>query len=516
MSKINLLDKNIITQIVNELDNGEERDRKKKSFDNWQIYSGNQDPYVLAELQNRRPKSWQAYTVSDVSISKMITDKKSKAYKQQPLRFIDKGESPKNERLSEIYKEGNAIRQMPYYDCCFNLHKHCLMWVNYMVNDDGTGKYNFMALQPHEFSVIRHKTTGDLLAVILNYAHRDMTAGAGYGDGLDGLLAESQADSSAQSRIYRMWSNDNYVVIKVEENELMTANGKKIQKSVTYLSNPDNPNNVNILGKLPFCYASQELAIDYPTPNPIGDQSVRFGSLLSELLTAANIQGTSSLVFKYPEEMQGNFDNISNGLIDVVELPQSSAEGAKPTELDYISPAPDLAGQKDAYMSYLEGVLSQHGISVGQAMGNDVEASSSGIALAIKNANVQDMIEINQQVYVQLEKSMFDIIKAWESWLGSSVFSDDDELNIVFKKPKVLISDKEVLDNIKLRLDMGLMKKYQALMELDPNLSEQDAKDEIADTEKEKQANMQRFLDGRSAQANQNTQPGFNRDTQAE
>ena len=85
---LNLLDKNIMNQIVSELDNGEERDRKKHSFDNWQIYSGNQDPYVLETIKKQRPSSYGAYTISDISISTSVTQKKSKSYKQQPIRIV--------------------------------------------------------------------------------------------------------------------------------------------------------------------------------------------------------------------------------------------------------------------------------------------------------------------------------------------------------------------------------------------------------------------------------------------
>lgn len=507
---LNLLDKNIMNQIVSELDNGEERDRKKHSFDNWQIYSGNQDPYVLETIKKQRPRSYGAYTISDISISTSVTQKKSKSYKQQPIRIVEADNENKNDRLKQIYDEGNAIRQMPYFDTITNLHKYSLMWVNYIVNPETLGgKYNFMSLQPHEFSVIRDKTTGELIGVILNYAHRDMTTGADSGDGMDGILAESQADSAAQSKIYRMWSRDNYVVVKVETNEVATREGPKIERSVTYMPNPDNANNVNILGELPFAFLSTELAIDYPTPNPIGEQSTKFGAMISELISAANLQGTSVSVFKYPSHMQGQFDNVSTGLTDVIELPQSSKEGDSETEFSFVSPNPDLSGQKDSYMTYLEGVLAQHGISVGQAMGKDIEASSSGIALAIKNANVQDIIEANQQMFVETEKKMFQIIKAWEKYIGSTIFEESDSLSIRFKKPKVLITDKETLDNIKMRIEMGLMKKHQALMELDPNLSEKDALQEIEDIEKEKQDNMQKVMNGfQVSQADEDTQPG--------
>jgi hypothetical protein len=112
-------------------------------------------------------------------------------------------------------------------------------------------------------------------------------------------------------------------------------------------------------------------------------------------------------------------------------------------------------------------------------------------------------------MYVETEKQMFEIIKLWEKYIGVSIFEEKDELSVTFKKPKVLISDKETLDNIKMMMDMGLMKKHRALMELDPNLSEKDAIKEIEDIDNEKQENMNKVMNGfQVSQADEDTQPG--------
>ena len=218
------------------------------------------------------------------------------------------------------------------------------------------------------------------------------------------------------------------------------------------------------------------------------------------------MQGASTLTFEYPSHMAGQFDKIGSGLTDVIELPQSSKDEDSPTKAAYISPNPDLVGQKDSYMTYLEGVLAQHGLNIGQAMSKNVETSASGIALAIKNANIGDIIDMNQQCYVQVEKEMFEIIKSWELYIGKTIFDIEDKLHITFKKPKVLISDKEVLDNIKLRMELGLMRKYEALMELDPNLNEADAKKEVEEIETEKQDNMNKVMDGFDTETDEDNQ----------
>ncbi|GAG09248.1 unnamed protein product, partial [marine sediment metagenome] len=86
MANLDLLDRAIVSHIINDIEASEERDRKIENFDSWQVYSGNVKPYVQTVIETTRPKSCKGYTISDISFSKMIVDAKSKAYKEQPLR----------------------------------------------------------------------------------------------------------------------------------------------------------------------------------------------------------------------------------------------------------------------------------------------------------------------------------------------------------------------------------------------------------------------------------------------
>ena len=484
---LDITDINIVTQIISDIEGSEERARKTANFDAWEVYSGNVYPYVSKRISEVRPRSYQGYTISDISFSKVITDTKSKAYKEQPIRKIaGTKDETKNERLEAIYEEGDALRQLPFLDTVTNLHKHSLLWVN---NLDDSEQYQFMTLQGYEYSVVRDKQTGELTAVILNYGNLDITVGARGdnrdantatavgGDGIDNLIAESQADSAAQSKVYAMWSKDNYVIAKVQTNTVDTLEGKAVEKSVTFVDQPKNPQMENVIHRLPFVFLSQEMAIDYPTLSPLKAQTITANQQLSELMTAANIQGVGQLMFKYPEKFEGKFNKITTGLLSAIKLPQSDNPDDKPTDAEYISPSPDLMGMKDVTLSYIKQVLNEHGLKNTSAIGSEGQDFNSGLQMAIANSSVQDLIEMNQQTYVQVEREMFEIIKAWDIFRGNSVFKEDDKLDVVFKKPKVLISDAEVLANIEKRLALGLIEKWEALRILDPNLSEEDARE---------------------------------------
>jgi len=116
MANLDLTDIAIASHIITEIEGSEERARKIDNFDAWQVYSGNVKPYVQAVIEDTRPKSHKGYTISDISFSKTVTDTKSKAYKEQPMRFIDGDDNAKNDRITDIYKEGGALRQLPFLD----------------------------------------------------------------------------------------------------------------------------------------------------------------------------------------------------------------------------------------------------------------------------------------------------------------------------------------------------------------------------------------------------------------
>ena len=499
---LDLKDAKIINTIISEVEKSEDRNRKASAFDAWQIYSGNQKPYVESELQRTRPKSWKSYTIADVSIAKLVTTTRAKSYRSQPKRTVTSNgivNDIKTDFLNDVYHEADARRQLQFFDTIINLQKYGLFWVNYREQEE---KYQFMALQGYEFSVVVNKDTGELIGVILNYGNQDITAGANSGDGTDDLISESQADSSAQSKVYAMWSKNDYVIIKVESQKVVGASGA-IKKSITYVDQPENPNMENKLGVIPFVYLSSETAIDYPTPNPLARQSVTYNTLLSEALTSANIQGTGVSVLSYPEEMEGKFKELSTGLTQTIRLPQSANPNAGQTTFEYKSPSPALDGQQSVYSSYLKQVLAEHGITSSSGVAGDNKEYSSGIHMALANADVQAIIEANQELYITLEKKIFDIVIAWERFNNNPMFSEDDELNVLFKKPKLMVTDAETLANIEKMIQIGLIERWEALVLFDPNLSDVDAKEKLKKIEQAKKENVRSFING--GQGNEDT-----------
>ncbi len=500
---LDLNNKDIVSRLLADLDGSEDRERKKHAFNSWQIYSGNQKPYVQREIKRMRPSSWEMYTISDISIAKMVTDKLSKSYKEQPIRTVGKG--VKNDRLQEIYKEAKALQQLPYGDKMFNLNKYFLMWVNYLENDN---RYNFTALRPDEFSIVIDQDTGDLIGVILNYGNTTITNEANTGDGVSNLIAESQADSSAEQQVFAMWSMDNFVMVKVTEDRFLKSGKEVIKKNIDYITVPGNPNNVNKLGVIPFVFMSKEPTIDYPTTNPLSEQSVTYNAINSEGLTASTLN-SGQMVIKYPEKYEGKFKTMTTGLSSAIKVPQSSDPDDKSTDVEYINANSDLEGQKGYYLTYLKQILAEHGITTAQGVNGDAQSFSSALEKMISEAPVQHIIEENQERFVDMEQQMFEIIKAWETFLGKTIFKDEDELDIKFKKPTLMTSDSEVLANIKLQLELGLIEEFEKYQVIDPNLSDDKAKEKLERVNQGKLNKVKGFMNANQQRTSeQGSEPG--------
>jgi hypothetical protein len=490
---MDLNDEGFISRIISEMEYSEEIQRRERSYDAFQVYSGNVAPYVRTELKRTRPKSWSSYTISDVSLSALVVNKLAKSYNQSPHRSLDSDEQ--TEKLQDLYRDIKADRQFKEFDCTFNRERQGLFWVTYRQDES---RFQFMSLAPYEYAVIRNKDTADLELVILSYPDTTITQNAGtQSDGTPSFISENQADGAGIIKTYALWTATQHAVVQIKKEPVVEGNKTVIKRSVTYVDMPDNPNRVNALGMLPFVYMSKDNSPDYPTESPLLQQTITANALMSELLTSANIQGAGQLIFEYPQSMQGQFDNLTTGLTEAIELPQSEEPNAPRTTATYINPSPDLAGQLQSYESYIKFALAQHGITTSQGVSGGMESFSSGLERMVAQADVQSIISENQQMfYVDLEKKVFSIVKRWSEVAGLGLFQANEEITVKYEKPKVMVTDTEKINNIKQLLDLGLMTKAQALMKLDPNLDEDKAEQILLKITEEKQANLNTFMGG--------------------
>ena len=474
--------------LIEDIEALQTQERRINEYKSYKIENGAQREYIIERLARLFPESYTTMRISDVSLSAKVNSKLSKAYKDKPIRTM--GES--TEVLNEVYEAGNFDNGFKDFERDFNRQGYGLLWVN-RVND----MLCLHSLKGFEAFVVRDQSSGALRAVIINYPDSEITTTTTSDtDYMENIIAESQNDTSANSRVYAMWTDDFHAVWR-SKTEL--SHKKAVVKEIYNMPIDGNEGMINPLGILPFVFASKSTAVDLPFLNPITEQSIVYNILQSDILTASALQGYGQMVVKMPTGYE--IQALNSGMTTAINLPL--VEGAEnQAEASYINANPDLSGMGDVIKEFATQVLSQHGITAGQTSGE----FSSGLERLIANADVSDIINSNQARFSNVEDKVADIVQAYGNVYGDFSISESDEFRVIFPKAKVMISDAETLQNIKMRMELGLITEVEALQIIDPNLTDNDAAAKLEAIKEERQNKVQSLMGGFNADREEQNQ----------
>lgn len=457
---INILDMGEVSRIIEEITSGKNINRKRQEYISFEIESGLLNKYVAAKIKEMYPESFANYTIAEYSLAHKVLNKKAKAYKEPPVRKLDSDNE--SSEYNDFLKANRFNDCMKEVDRHYNLHRYCGVYIE---KDEENDSACFYPLRPYEFDIVKNDK-GEVDCLILSYPSASITSGEA-----NKVIAGELADDNGGEVEYVLWTAENHLVVTVASDKA----GK--HKSFTVKEIEGNASNINPWGIIPFAYLPFDFNEDYPNANPLANMTKEFNALLSVYLTSANMQ-VGQLVISGPATALPS--KVASGMMTSMTLPQSGNQDDKPTTADYISPSPDLAGHKEAIMTYMAMILDEQGISSSQKLG-ETETFSSGLDRMLSEASIQSIIEDNQDFYVRFEQHIFEIISAMFDNKYKSQF-----LQIVFKKPKMLSSDTDKLANIEKLLQLGLIEEWQKFIEVDPNMTEDQAKEKLARIKAEK------------------------------
>jgi hypothetical protein len=449
----------LVQKLIFEIESMDNLNRKRRAWISNQIREGALWQYVRERIKQMYPKNYSLYTISEYSILKKVVDKKARAYKKQPIRKTDSDDT-----YPMLVKEWGLDQAMATLDQEYCEHKYGLLAALMDVDAQGNPIHKFFACSPWEFDCV-FDADGNLKIVVLSYAPQYVKNTAT--DGVNTLIAEQgSTDEGANKRVYTFWTANEHFQVNVS-GPMGDINRTKIETVFT------DSNGVNPYGVLPFVYCPMTMDVNYPVASPLPSQTVELNALMSVYLTSANMQ-IGTLVLKYPSDQPIN--TVSGSLYSTISLPQSKNPDDKTTDATYIAPTPNLAGHKDAVMTYAQAILDEQGITQSAIAGN--QEFSSGLDRLIAQADVQEVIESNQELYRKVEQVVFEIVKAQRERVAMPISAE--ELTVIYQRPKVLVSDSEILDNIAKMKNLGIFQDYELLQAFDPNLTEDQAKEKIA------------------------------------
>lgn len=498
---INLKSMEDVQRIIAEVESVDNKLRKRREWISEQVDDGNLYWYAREEVKRMYPQTFDAYTISEYSLSKKIYDRKARSYKEKPARKLPIDTESKE--YNKILDDNRFNTVMRKFDRLYNRHKYALLAVFPDIKGRDQASWSFKAIAPYIFDCVFDEE-GELQAVILSYPDKTVRMGPNT-DGSDSIIAETgDADEGSNSTIYTMWTAQEHAKFKVKKDK----GTKFIIESIEV---PGNPEGKNPFGVLPFVYAPKDGNVNYPVASPLASQVITLNALMSIYLTSGNLQ-IGQLVLKYPEGKDIKY--VTQGLMTAIKLPQSTNPDDPDTEANYISPSPDLAGHKDSIVTYAQMILDEQGMTGAQVAG-ETQEFNSGFDRLLANADVQSIIEDNQGLYLQIEEDVYEIVKKiFFNFYGQNKFKSED-LQVIFARPKVLITDTEKLNNLKTMRELGLIEEWEKFTIFDPNISETEAKLKLGRVEQEKKDRVDMFAplevdDGNDERGSVETdQPGF-------
>lgn len=477
---LDITDSNIVKRIINDVESEQNRQRREYDFDSYQVESGNQREYVKASLVEMFPESHKVMTTSNINVLGKVVDRRSKAYKVPPERLVN-GE--RNETLDKMYKEGLFNRSFASKDRTYNRSRCVLEWVQNIPSMPT--KFKVVPLPQYTFDVVIDNDTLELVMVILSYPGNDITVGgrSTVSDSQNQIIAETDLDSASSSKQYAIWTKDHHVNVKVGLIEKTTV--------IDYMIDPENPDMLNKLGVIPFVWSTTQPEIpEFPTPNPLPEESVTINVMNSTLLTAATKQ-IGIMVLKYPAG--SHINEVHSGFTVALELPQSKETDPQiETTAEYLVPNSDLTGMRDTFMEYTAGILSDNGLE-GASLSGENKSFSSGIERMIASASISDIRSENIENYKHAEQEIFEIIKKYDEVNGTRLFNAEDQLTVVFGEQKIIVSEKERLEALEKKNNLGILEEKDKFAIAFPSMTEKDIEKKIERIRLENAAMVQSF-----------------------
>lgn len=417
------------------------------------IYEGDLLPYVeqaLSEQLSPQTYSQARKRVSPINVLIKIVDKLSKIYQQNPTRVVTGG-TPSDDELLSWYQDCFRINStMNISNESFNLYKNNLLQI--FLHD---GKPRLRSIPSDRFlaysddEIDPQNPTNFLLI---------------YGE-------ERDKNGMPGAHIYHAWSDEEFVIFDGEgrvRRDLMAATG--------------NADGVNPLGKMPFVYINRSPNLIVPKiDTDTLRMTILIPTLLSDLNVAAMFQSFSIL---YGVDVDD--ENLVMSPNAFWRFKSDAATDNKP-EIGSIKPDTDIDSVLKLIQSQLAFWLQSRGIRPGAIGQLSSENFASGISKMVDEMDSTDDRKRQVDFYEDAERQLWDLVAnhAHPYWVAAglidqtSFFSPGVQIETNFSQQVPVLNRKQVIEEVKMEMEAGLLSKKDAIRRLDPHLTNEEIEEKL-------------------------------------
>jgi hypothetical protein len=416
--------------------------------------------------------------IPSLNVLKKATDKLSRVYIEKPLRLADNDTD--KDILKNISQESSLDSTMMEANRIYNA-QHTFAIEPYVKD----GKHAFRVLAAHQFlpfsDDVVDPTSPTVFIKLMGQEYKN------YATTVDQEGNKNpNPDDIRLVDILWLYSDTEFLIVD--------SSGSIRQDKMQMLGNPDG---VNPFGKIPFVIGNKSKFELIPFPNQGGlDISILIPKLLTDLNYAAQFM-SHSIIWTKNADLSGQEVNPDT----IVNLGDTTEANGDP-DIGTINPTVDITNTIKLIEFELASYLSTIGIKSAIQSGQEAGA---GVSKAIDEGDITAEYKVQTEFFKGIEYKLWDLMEYIQTvWVAEGriaegerrIFSDTflDTLRVHFKEIKVLKTHQQMLDEIKVALELKLMSRRQALRELKPELTEDQITSIIEEIDEEAEEAMEKMM----------------------
>lgn len=501
-----ILDAGTRAKIIQEIMGSENKARKDRFYKDYQVYKDNSSYYVIQKMLNLFESDTvreMAYAIANVSLLRKIIDKLARVYSNGVKRIVMQEDGTTQEDITKNV-EGMAKAlcmntKMKKTNRAYKRDKNLMFYVKPVsVIEQGMQKFSIdlIPLNAYLYDVVENKDRREeaLCVILSHYEQGDAVATPvkneqqasihgmngftvpNMGDGKDQKIADSPADTGAGKRQFIWWSDSYHFTTDVNGN---------------IISDGDQINPIGIKPFVNFA-ADQDGSFWAVGGDDLVDGSILVNCMISHTNHVGVTQGYGQMYMTGKNLPSG----VKIGPSRAIRL-EYDKEDPVPSAgfMNANPPLAELRGLIEMYVAMLltTNNLSVSGIATQLGQG---QSPASGIAIILDKAESLEDVQDQEQIFHDNEPKIWQLIAKWSNYYrGKNMLSDelteytlpeDIEVQLKFGDAHPIMSEKEKLENIQLRKDLGLNQMWELIMMDDDTLDEDQAKKKLEAILKEK------------------------------
>lgn len=498
-----ILDQPTRKKLIEEIESSENRWRKAEAYKRYQCYKDKTSDYVVDALLKQFDETTvleMRYGVSNISIVRKVNDKLSRVYSNGAERTIE-GDDKATENLQTLAQVTNLQTEMKKTNRFLKLQKNAALYIKPCPVYSESGaveKWTIkpQCLQPYLYDVVEDFNDREkpLVFILSSYKPEFLPAGmlefggsnnlrtAGAltttttGNNKDEKIADVAADQNAgEKKQYIFWSKNHHFTCD-EQGAIVVNEGNK-----------DNKNPFEVCPIINFAI-DQDGAFWAEGGKDLIDGAVLINALISHTNHVGVVQGYGQF-YATGENLPRT---IKVGPTKAIIAEYKKDEQAKP-EFGFLNANPDLDSMRGLIEMYLALLLTTNNLST-TGVSTQLSGSNSlasGVALILDKAESLEDVQDQRQIFVDKEPDIFEAINAQIKVYGAQMDEElkglqlpDDfkkKFSIKFGDQQAIMTEKEKLDNMKARQDLGLDTMISLIMKDDPTLTKAQAESKMKD-----------------------------------